>query len=121
MPALEASGGKRLSQAAGRETNRIHRRGEGKWSEADSLPETRSGIPEWELLGYTPAVFRKSADPGECKTVVKHSLNKERKERMKSALKRCHVRTSERPNVKFRRMLVNHNTPLLPVFCKCCS
>src|SRR5713226_6637252 len=62
--------------------------------------------------GYTPAVFRKRVDPCECKRVVKHSLSKERKERMKSALKHWHVRTSERPIVKARRMLVNHNIPL---------
>src|SRR5229473_1145505 len=112
MPTLRIPGGPWLNRTAGRGTNRIHRREKGKGPDAHSLAETRSGIPEWELLGYTPAVFRKSADPCECKRVVKHSLSKERKERMKGALKRCHVGTS---NVKVRRMLVNHNT-LPPLF-----
>src|SRR5260370_35594456 len=64
------------------------------------------------IVGVHPGSFQKEcADPCECKRVLQHYLSKKRKERMKSALKRCHVRTSERPNVKFRRMLVNHDTP----------
>ena len=37
-------------------------------------------FPEWELLGDTPAVLRKSVEPFDCTRLVKHSWCKERQE-----------------------------------------
>jgi hypothetical protein len=38
-------------------------------------------VPFWEALGYTPGVFRKSAEPNDSKGVALHSFVQERKER----------------------------------------
>jgi hypothetical protein len=70
-----------------------------------------------------PAVFRKSVGPSDFKRFLKHSLLKERQERMKRAFERGNVATSERLkrlDVELRRDLVNHNCPPPPyVFHKC--
>jgi hypothetical protein len=57
------------------------RQGRGRWDERFGSVRDK---PEWELLGYTPAVFGKSAEAIDWKRVVKHSLGKERRERAKN-------------------------------------
>src|SRR5260370_35190425 len=80
MRGSEGASDMRLNHGLVRGIKRIQRVGKGKGPDARPSPKTQSGIPEWELLGHTPAVFRKSAHPFDCREVVKRSLRKERKE-----------------------------------------
>jgi hypothetical protein len=56
-----------------------------------ALVNREGWIPEWEELGYTPAVFRKSAELTVWKEVVKRSLRKKRakEQRVLSAATKC--------------------------------